>query len=61
MSLDFIEDAADALDKQDYPYAIVHGNGENTTARTYSCEEDSKEALIAVLRKFADDIEEGII
>lgn len=59
MSFDFIDAAAEQLEHQDYPYAIIHGNGPHLTAITYNCPDHLKSMLVAELRRFANLIESG--
>ena len=59
MSLDFLEDACDALDKQEWPYAVLVGLSSDSTARAFHCSDKDRAGLVIALRAFADGIENG--
>lgn len=61
MSYDFLEDAGDALDKCDFPYAVVLVNGQGTISLSNLANTvKDKRLLIMGLEKLANELKSEI-
>ena len=61
MSYDFLEDASDALDKCDAPYAVVLVNGQGTISLSNIADTvKAKQILIIGLEKLANELKSEI-